>query len=443
MGPAQRAWLAARLGFELTPDEEAQADQASWEQDVERKARGLLEYKKPQQALDAMLARPRWLQGSPLYLLAVQAWMAQSHWNEAAKAARRGFDSAADKRDRPMAMQLGLLGAAAEMRLGHYPAANGWLDEVTALAGERDDVRRLEVDLYRRAVALAGGNLADAAAVEGAFRERFAAMPEDQSARDPAVLAWLAGALGVTWPELLAKALRLIGLELSDAIVQRLVIALAEWDVAVSKEAGDPPGLLLRRIGVQPDPSASPSQMWRAYLYGSKPDGLGRGSPPCWRSSRMFRHRCWRCWLTLCCCEQGRERCHLRSRYFRRRNRCATQTPTPFAETASDVPATKSAMRLSGPQAKHLNDALVDAFALPEFDEMLKLGLGRNLVSLSNVVGLFPMWTPDDRRCWNGKVGLRARPGGQEARPSNAALASVASELGLGSQVSDEQRWMC
>ncbi len=102
--------MAAQLGFELTPEEASLADQASWEQDIERKARGYLEYKKPAQALEIMLARPRWLQGSPLYLLAAQAWMAQTRWDEAAKAARRGFDSAADKRDRPMAMQLGLVG---------------------------------------------------------------------------------------------------------------------------------------------------------------------------------------------------------------------------------------------------------------------------------------------------------------------------------------------
>jgi hypothetical protein len=216
LGPAQRAWLAARLGFELTPEEAKEADQASWEQDVERRARNSLEYNQPGQALEVMLARPHWLPGSPLHLLAVQAWMAQNRWDEAARAARRGFDSAADKRDRTMAMQLGSLGAVAEMRLGNHDAADAWLDEVTALSESGDDLRRLEVDLYRRMVAQARGSTADVAAAEDALRMRFDAVSEDRSVRDPAVVAWLAGELGAEHPRIVAKALRLIGFEIGD-----------------------------------------------------------------------------------------------------------------------------------------------------------------------------------------------------------------------------------
>jgi hypothetical protein len=439
LGPAQRAWLAARLGFELTPDEEKEADQASWEQDVERKARDYLEYKKPEQALDAMLARPHWLPGSPLHLLAVQAWMAQQRWDEAARAARRGFDSAAAKRDRTMAMQLGLLGAVAEMRLGNCDAADGRLDEVAALAEPGDDLRRLEVDLLRRAVALAGGRTADVAAAEEALRERFDAFSEDRSVRDPAVVAWLAGELGAKHPRVMAKALRLIGYEIiNDAALHRLVIALAEWDVAASKGAGEPPGALLRQMGAHPDPAATPSQMWRSYFHASKPDALGRSLAALLEAHPDAPQD------VLAGLAEGMR--------LRAGDRAvspeipALDVSVSEAVIASDAPETKSASRLSGPeanrlsgpQAKRLRDALLDAFDPPGFDEMLMFRLNRRRETLS-LSGSFPevvyqVLAAAQREGWITELIQAA----YSARPDNAALGAVAAELGLGPQVAGD-----
>ncbi len=322
------------------------------------------------------------------------------------------------------------------MRLGHEAAANAWLDEVAALADERDDLRRLEVDLYRRAVALAAGNSVAVAAVEAALQARFDAMPEDPPPRDPAVLAWLAGELGRTRPGILAKALRMIGFELrDDAALQRIVIALAEWDVAASQQADEPPGLLLRRVGVQPDPSMTPSQMWRSYLYAGKPEALGRDL------AALLTNQPEAPASVLAALADGML---LRAgeRVLLPGSAPAKESiPPPTSETLSDaVPPGKSSTRLSGPQVKTLSDALQDAFLLPEFDEMLKSRLDRNLVVLANIGGSFPdvvfqTISSAEREGWTLELVQAAR----EARPGNAALASVASELGLGSQVSENQ----
>ena len=79
-------------------------------------------------------------------------------------------------------------------------------------------------------------------------------------------------------------------------------------------------------------------------------------------------------------------------------------------------------------------------FVLPEFDEMLKSRLDRNLVVLANVGSSFPdvvfqTISSAEREGWTLELVQAAR----EARPGNAALAGVASELGLGSQVSENQ----
>jgi hypothetical protein len=209
------------------------------------------------------------------------------------------------------------------------------------------------------------------------------------------------------------------------------VIALAEWDIEVSKEAGESPGALLRQIGDHPDPSATPSQMWRAYLYASKPDALGRSL-----AALLEKYPNAPQGVLVALSESMRLRAGDRavSPELPAEDVVVQEAVMREVVMMPDTPVAKSASRLSGPQVKHLHDALLDAFDLREFDEMLMVRLNRRRETLSlsdtyseivsQVIGAA------EREGWTMDLVMAARL----ARPNNAALAGVASELGLGPQ---------
>lgn len=279
--PRERAWLADKLGFELTPEEEEQADQQTWEHEAESRARRFLEYNDPERALTEINKRPRWLPGSPLYLLALQAYEILGDWKAAADVAGRGIRSASEKGDRSLAVLLRLFGTRIDLQLSDFTAARRKLDSAeTLVKGSRETIsplRLLEIDLYRLVMARQAGDAVGVAHAVDAVQERFTEIPDDLAQRDPALLGWLATELGPQQPKVMARVLRLIGLQSSRPEVEnQLIVNLAQWDQRVTTEAGEAPGLLARQIGAAPDPSATPSQIWRGFLAATKPEESGR-----------------------------------------------------------------------------------------------------------------------------------------------------------------------
>ena len=196
--PRPRAWLAARLDLELTPEESAEADQQSWEHAVAKRARSGLEQGRAEEALADMEQRPAWLPGSPLYLLATQAWEQLGNPDKAREVLAQGIRSAARKGDRLLAIDMRLHGARLDSQLGDLGAARRKLDEAEQLVrgGDGSALRLLEIDLYRHLAArVAGDETAQAAAAE-AIAHRFDGLSDARLGSDPAFGAWLAAELG-------------------------------------------------------------------------------------------------------------------------------------------------------------------------------------------------------------------------------------------------------
>jgi|GEM_PF-1100352 len=277
--PSRRAWLAARLGFELSPEEEAEADRLSWEQGAESRARRFLEYGEPRRALDEMEKRPRWSVGSPLFLLATQAYEELGDLRGALKMVRRGIQSAGRRGDRALATLLLLRSARLLTSLGDPSGARDALDSGESLVrgGNGDRLRLIEIGLYRLAIADAEGDVAKQAAAKAQLRESFSELTDEQVSQDTTLTAWLAAEVGVAEPTLMARALNQIGLDTPPGeSFERLVIALAEWDIAVSAATGASQGALAAEIGFAADANATPSQMWRTLLRRTKPENAGR-----------------------------------------------------------------------------------------------------------------------------------------------------------------------
>ena len=121
--PAGRVYLSNRLNLDLTPELVAEADQAGWEQNVERTARGLLRDDLPELALQMMSHRDQRLPGSKLYLAEAEALQAIDQSRLALGVIARGSRSAEDAGERSQAVLLRLLAVLIHEREGRLAKA--------------------------------------------------------------------------------------------------------------------------------------------------------------------------------------------------------------------------------------------------------------------------------------------------------------------------------
>ena len=448
--PRPRAWLAAKLDLELTPEESAEADQQSWEHAVAKRARSGLEQGRAAEALADMGQRPTWLPGSPLYLLATQAWEQLGEPDKAREVLTQGIRSAARKGDRLLAVEMRLHGARLDSQLGDFAAARRKLGEAEQLVhgGDGSPLRLVEIDLYRRLAARAEGNeTAEAAAVEAIARQ-FDSLSDGRLGSDPAFGAWLAAELGPDRPALLARVLRIGGLALPEPddprsdLTQRLVTALATWEVESSAAAGERPGRLARAAGAEPKADDTPSQVWRTYLYQLKPRERGR------RLAQVLQaHTPAPAGVLQALADLLRLRAGDRAGWYP----LTVDAPVPAAGVveaafaAGDVAVGDASVEatgksigtargLSADQQRQCTDALLDAFPTQDaFAEMLRVRLGRNLETLSFsdsiAHSIFQVVQSADREGWL----LALIDAARSANPTNPALAALADQLGIGS----------
>lgn len=461
LGPRQRAWLATRFDFELTEEEAAEADQASWEDRAEKSARRFLEYDQPERALEAMEQRPQWLPGSSLYLLATQALERLNAWEKARDVLERGILSAAQRGDRSLAVEMRLHGVRVDLKVADFVTATRRLEQAERLLrNSQASLSLIEIGLYRLAVARAANDEAAVTATVERLLECFEQTPDRQAITEPAVLAWLAAEIGARHKHVMARALGLIGLSLqisgqapsawlptkSSGLeapgvepVSHLVVALAAWDDATSAKHGQPPGALARGIGIKATRRATPSQIWRTYLYEAKPEESGRSLAGLLDGvdvpAAVLQA------LAAVMLQRAGERA-LSPEAMPKHPLPDTKAPAVLGEEPKALPASHADTIYQQPiprnnltmqQMQGLRHALLDAFPnMSALEELLYMRFDRRLEAialggnLNNVV--FQLLQTAQREGWLLELVDAAR----NANPTNQALATIATELGVG-----------
>ena len=453
--PRERAWLAAKLDVELTPEEAEEADQASWEKQTVQAVQRYLEYDQPQAALEKLAQPRKWLPGSALYLLAAQAHEQVGQDDKARELLQRGYRSAAQKGDRALALELRLQVVRLDLKQADYKAAAKQLDSAQNLVqgGTRSAMSLLEIDLYRRAVARAAGDDKAAESAMASLLDRAADIPDEKLAYDPPLAAWLAAEVGAERTPIMVRVLRLIRLWKGSAdAVEPLVVALAGWDVARSAQQGEPAGALARRIGIQPEPDSKPSQTWRAYFRQAKPDDSGQALAKLLEDEPEVPAEVLNA-LASVMRQRAGERV-IGGQAIPPGDKGRTEPSTgpsavlPEAERPGQEPSPElppvargdkpkdgqpsGRIKLTGQQFKAFHEALVSAFNLQELDMMVTLRLNRRLETItagrSLDATMFELIDQAEKEGWSLKLLDAAR----NARPDNPDLAALADQLGLG-----------
>lgn len=264
----QKAYLASRLGLVLDEEIFATADLEVWERHTEKKAQDLLNLGKPKEALKVIRARQERTAGSPLYLLEAQALERIGDYKVARSVAERGISSAVQKADELMLLNLLLLSSRLDVRSKNYKSALESLNEAQKIA-QRIGNDLLLLEIYVGTLRLLRFTKSEyerfirTTEVIGLFNR----IPDHQLAQNPELLRTLASLLGAEYPEVMRKALRLVGLgPLGPFARLTLISALTIWDTELSKEAQED-GVLIRSARLKKDGNIS--QTWRSFINGS------------------------------------------------------------------------------------------------------------------------------------------------------------------------------
>jgi hypothetical protein len=208
-----RAWLGPRLGVAPASDRDLW-EQQEWEVDAAARARSWLLSKKHREALEVLAERQYRLDGSRLLALEAEAWLGLGELAKAERALARGIEGASRLRDREA--ELELLRSSVRLRAARgEPEAVAAAAEAAAAIAERLsrplDALEIEVDALQSVASMstpaAGAQAARARIVER-LAKRFLALP---------------GRVLGERPELVRRAVKLLGSERSDVVVHAAV----------------------------------------------------------------------------------------------------------------------------------------------------------------------------------------------------------------------------
>jgi tetratricopeptide (TPR) repeat protein/V8-like Glu-specific endopeptidase len=267
--PAEaQQFLASRvdLKIQLDPGILAQADLRSWEHATARSARNLLDLGRYSEALALMEARPERSAGSPLYPLQARALAVLKRGDALRQVLEEGI-----RRTPPNSpeMQALLLQSAAssetagqpEEALKHYRRARQTAERLSDRPGE------LQLQLHVLRLVELARQPGDPEIVQE--RERlwaaWKALDDETLLRSPALIRAVATQAGPELPEVVPRAVRLLGLGAQKpASLDALASGLAAWDDLRSVEAGEAPGMLARAAGAESQGDLF--KTWLAFL---------------------------------------------------------------------------------------------------------------------------------------------------------------------------------
>jgi len=264
----KRAYLAARLGREIDAGTRGLADLEDWEDIVRRKVADLLAHGEPEPALDMLSGRPDRTSKSPLYALEAEALRRLGRWEESFGVLDRGIAEALRHGHREQALSLEL--QAADMVLAnrreHYPQ---WLVPRIEAMSESNLRPEDRMALTARKVALAiidfPFNLPEHD-LWGQLRRAFDTLSDEDLARRPDIGWWAVIGFQLEDVPRLARVIRYSGLPRTgvELELRELATQITSFDVAVSRERGEPQGSLARVADVPV--SGSLTTAWSEFL---------------------------------------------------------------------------------------------------------------------------------------------------------------------------------
>ena len=246
LAPHERIWLKQQLGQSITMEERAQADQHSWEHEVERRARELIADGHYAEALKLLDERGIRLPGSALYLLEAQINERLGRRNAAHQLISAGLASVAHSDRRREAIALTLLDARLLLHEGSTKDAAEHLKTAEDLLGSGRDYAPLRLELALSYIRLASDGR------EGALTTRIAdavaafwGLSDTQVIENTAMMGWSADALGREDDGILLRLVRLVGLNTErQTLLRTLGRALEGADRASGGELWQRTGLL-------------------------------------------------------------------------------------------------------------------------------------------------------------------------------------------------------
>jgi hypothetical protein len=426
--PAQRAYLASRLGVETDAATRAAASIDDWERDAERRMRDWLHHDDPRQAIAVFRERSDRRGGTVLDGLAAAAFERLDQPAEAVGVLAKAIAASRSEGDPDERADLLFQLARLQLRLGDQAGARAALDNVAALQTTRGALDRARVAAFR----LQLDGAADAALAEtqvAVVREWLTSLDEKQLQAESASVREIVGVLTVDDGPVLARIVRLLGLDtMTPSQRQSLSVAIAAWDAEVSRASGEAPGMLARRIGLEQRERLA--ETWTA-LAGREPreiaqivagfldkQSLASASGPV---ATALKKAVVEALGGAVIAPSGAGRAE------RSRTRGAVR---PGRERGESV-APPDNTRLSGPQMRELHQALVDAFPSQQEIERLLFSVDRSLSAMTmqpTVKGMvLDVITTASAQAWVADLVIAAL----NSNPGNGRLQAIAQQLGF------------
>lgn len=256
---ARLAYLALRLNLEVNEETRRLAELEDWERIVERKARDLLTEGQPEEALSLLRSREERTGASPLFGVEATVLARLGRWAESSAVLDRGLESALAATARQQILGLTLREAelvlawisagSAEEVPRHRPSRR--LEELND--GSLALADRLTVLTHRLALGRELGEpAAKLAGLAAECRRAFDDAPDEALSEDPVAGRWAASVFRDGQDaSRLARVLQVCGWPFADeSALRQAGASIAQFDLRLSTERGEPPGALAREFGI-------------------------------------------------------------------------------------------------------------------------------------------------------------------------------------------------
>ena len=275
-----RYYLASRL--DVTGDQYVwdEAGIAEWERYAERRAKDLVSLRKLEDALRVLAEREERTPQSTLFRLEAQILEQLERWPEARRTAKEGILWATRSNNNPVLLDLLLLAARIDEKLGHFEQAAEMLSAAESLEisldADAQDMLTFEICVQRlRLKRMAPASVAMSASdLEAKALEKFDKTVYVGLRQRPDLILSFIEEVGVAHPEILGRILSLIHrVEALDESEQHaLASALAAWYLQLAGDNVNEAGPLASALGITQDIDLRRS--WLAFIESTSVDTL-------------------------------------------------------------------------------------------------------------------------------------------------------------------------
>ncbi len=339
-----QAYLSSRAKVNIQLDQNIwdDADLESWEHKTARSVENLLNLERYEEALKKLTERKERSLGSPLYSLHVLALLGLNRGDDLEKVLEEGI-----RRTPPNSSELRellLLAASIAEKEERFDSAMKSYKRALNIAEHLEDVisfLQIQLSIYRLRQSQLPNNDLEVQREYDKLQKALDNVSDEEIFQYPHLIRDLATQIGAESPEMVKRAVRLLGLgNEKPSNVNPLANAIASWDDLRSSELDEEPGLLARSVKAE----------WQGNLYLTWQTYLEKNS-----------------WESI-------------SRSLERLIETHPLTPT---LSITLVELIKGRLLLTGKQATLLQDALLDIFTSKELHNLMKDQFGISLTQVS------------------------------------------------------------